>query len=132
MVNHFHAVTVNASELDPVPRGMAACKNADCMNRSCCRGLKLLPEKCLRRISWERLHCLYVVEIKVWVQNMAQGRLDSVVEVVSNAKREVGAVAYYNIDQRYCERLVQVPMPTSIQHKRQICHHMNDFRIESR
>jgi len=42
------------------------------------------------------------------MQNMAQGRLDSVVEVVSKAKREVGEVVYYNIDQRYCERLVQV------------------------
>ena len=49
------------------------------------------------------------------MQNMAQGRLDSVVEVVSNAKQEVGAVAYYNIDQRYCERLVQVPILTHIE-----------------
>ncbi len=44
----------------------------------------------------------------VWVQNMAQGRLDSIMEVVSKAKREVGEVVYRNIDQRYCERLVQV------------------------
>ena len=56
----------------------------------------------------------------MWVQNMAQGRLDSVVEVVSNAKREVGAVAYYNIDQRYCERLVQVLMTTYAERKDKI------------
>ena len=83
----------------------------------CCQGLKLPLDKHAIYVRWNSLGWSLLAEMIILLQNMAQGRLDSVVEVVSNAKREVGAVAYYNIDQRYCERLVQVLMPTHNAHK---------------